>query len=319
MPVKLNVLITGASGFIGQALAAELKNKEGYRIVTASRKSTGSQEGIEHRKHDLLDLAVIPALEDIDVVVHTAARVHVMDDLALDKLAAYREANVIGTVALANAAANGGVKRFIFLSSIKVNGEETAPGRAFNAFDIPDPKDEYGISKLEAEVALRDIEKRTGMQVVVIRPPLVYGPGVKANFREMMKWLTKGIPLPLGAINNQRSLLAIANLIDLLVVCCVHPNAGGETFLASDGRDISTSELLRNMGRLLGRQCILVPVPASLLTLTCVMIGKSAIANRLCNSLRLDIDHTCIRLNWCPPVSLEEGLSIAATAFKAEL
>jgi len=312
------VLITGATGFVGRALASLLNRSPDYVVVTASRSTRHILEGVEHRAHDLLNPDRVPELSDIDVVIHTAARVHVMDDQSTDKLGAFRAANVVGTIALASAAAQAGVKRFICLSSIKVNGEETAPGTPFTARDLPNPQDAYGISKWEAEQALRELELKTGIEVVVVRPPLVYGPGVKANFAGMMRWLSRGVPLPLGAIKNQRSLVALGNLVDLLSVCVWHPAAKGQTFLVSDGADLSTTQLVQRMAKAMGCEARLLPVPGSVLRAAAFVMGKQAIAQRLCGFLQVDMDHTRSLLGWTPPLPIEEALKITADDFRAK-
>jgi nucleoside-diphosphate-sugar epimerase len=216
--------------------------------------------------------------------------------------------NVETTLQLASQAAACGVKRFIFISSIKVNGEQTEPGRPFRPDDTPAPQDPYGISKMEAEAGLREVAQETGMEVVIIRPPLVYGPGVKANFASMVKWLQRGVPLPLGAIHNCRSLVALDNLVDLIITCIHHPAAANQTFLVSDGEDVSTTELLRRMGAALGRPARLLPVPQQMLEWGAALAGKRDMAQRLFSSLQVDMDKTRQLLGWAPPVSLEQGL-----------
>jgi UDP-glucose 4-epimerase len=244
--------------------------------------------------------------------MHCAARVHVMAESVADPLAEFRRVNVQGTLNLARQAAAAGVRRFVFVSSIKVNGEATQLGRPFMADDAPAPLDAYGVSKMEAEQGLLETARQTGMEVVIIRPPLVYGPGVKANFAAMMRWLRCGVPLPLGAIHNQRSLVALDNLVDLIVTCLTHPAAANQTFLVSDGEDVSTTELLRRMGQALGRPARLIPVPVSWLKLAATLVGKPDVAQRLCGSLQVDIEKTRRLLVWTPPISLDEGLRRAA-------
>ena len=238
-----------------------------------------------------------------------------MRDEATDPLSEFRKVNVDATLNLAAQAANAGVRRFIFVSSVKVNGESTLPGKAFTAHQVPAPSDPYGISKWEAEQKLRFLASETGMEVVVIRPVLVYGPGVKANFLNMMKWLYKGVPLPLGAIHNKRSLVALDNLVDLIVTCIDHPRAGNQTFLVSDGEDLSTTELLQRMSRALGKRPRLLPVPAWMLETAANVLGKRSIAQRLCGSLQVDIEHTRERLGWTPPVSVDAALRKTAQHF----
>jgi len=252
----------------------------------------------------------------IDVVIHAAARVHVMDDKAVDALAEFRRINVDGTVSLARSAAAAGVKRFIFISSIKVNGESTEPGEPFQADIEPQPMDPYGISKMEAEIALRVVARETGIEVVIIRPPLVYGPGVKANFLSMMRWLDRGVVLPLGAIGNRRSLVAIGNLVDLLVTCIDHPAAAGQTFLVSDDADMSTTQLLENLARALGKKARLIPLPVWVLKSVASCLGKQGVAQRLCSSLQVDIKKTRDVLGWVPPVSVEKALRQTADYYQ---
>jgi len=235
-----------------------------------------------------------------------------MEDTAANPLDEFRRVNVQGTLNLARQAAAAGVRRFVFVSSIKVNGEMTQLGRPFTADDAPAPLDAYGVSKMEAEQGLREIALQTGMEMVIIRPPLVYGPGVKANFAAMMRWLRYGVPLPLGVIHNQRSLVSLENLVDLLVTCITHPAAANQTFLVSDGEDVSTTELLRRMGQAMGKPARLLPVPGSWLKLAAGLVGKGDVAQRLCGSLQVDISKTRELLGWVPPVSLDEGLRRAA-------
>ncbi len=252
-------------------------------------------------------------VNSVDCVVHLAARVHVMSDAAADPLAEFRRVNVQGTLRLARQAADAGVQKFVFISSIKVSGESTQLGQPFAADDPPAPLDPYGVSKMEAEQGLREIARQSGMSVVIIRPPLVYGPGVKANFAAMMRWLKRGVPLPLGAIYNKRSLVALDNLVDLIMVCLVHPAAANQTFLVSDGEDVSTTELLQRMGSVLGRPARLIPLPARWLELGASVVGRPDIAQRLCSSLQVDISKTRHLLGWSPPVSLDQGLAKAAS------
>lgn len=198
--------------------------------------------------------------------------------------------------------------RFIFISSIKVNGESTATGQAFTADSVPAPVDPYGVSKYEAEEGLKQLGRETGMEVVIIRPPLVYGPGVKANFLSMMQWLNKGLPLPLGAIDNRRSLVAIGNLVDLIVTCIEHPAAANQTFLVSDGKDLSTTQLLRHLAQALGRKPLLVPIPEGVLSMVASVLGRQAIAQRICGSLQVNIDKNRDVLGWVPPVNVDRAM-----------
>lgn len=251
----------------------------------------------------------------VDVLVHTAGRVHVLGDQADEPLAEFRRVNMEGTLTLARQAAEGGLRRFIFISSIKVNGEGTAVGRPFCSDDKPAPIDPYGISKREAEQGLLVLAADTGKEVVIIRPPLVYGPGVKANFRDMMGWLIKGIPLPLGSVNNKRSLVGRDNLVDLIITCIAHPAAANQTFLVSDGDDLSTTELLQRMGQALEKPARLLPVPIFLLRVGAALLGKRDMAQRFCGSLQVDISKTRELLGWESPVTVEEGLRRTAESF----
>ncbi len=258
------------------------------------------------------------ALQGVDAVVHCAARVHVMNVDTTDTLKAYREVNVCSTLKLARQAAMAGVRRFVFVSSIKVNGEFTEAGQSFTADDVSAPEEPYGVSKHEAEQLLRQIAAETGMEVVIIRPPLVYGPGVKANFESMMRWLARGVPLPLAAVTqNRRSLVALDNLVDLIVTCLTHLSAANQTFLVSDGEDLSTADLLRRMGAALGHPARLFYMPPSMLKLGSQLVNKPGIYQRLCSSLQLDVAKTRQLLGWIPPVSVDEGLRRAAEGFRA--
>lgn len=314
------ILVTGFTGFVGGALVSRLAANSACEGVVAvvRRKIELPLDGVHQiQVGDLLSTTDWGnALQGVDAVVHCAARVHVMQDDAIDPLEAYREVNVKGTLNLARQAAQAGVSRFVFVSSIKVNGEATQPGQTFSADDLPSPLDPYGVSKREAELGLREIEEQTGMEVVIVRPPLVYGPGVKANFAAMMRWVARGIPLPLGAIHNARSMVALDNLVDLLVTCIKHPTAAGHTFLVSDGEDVSTTELLRRTAHTMGKKAFLLPVPAIALELSATLLGKRAVAQRLCGSLQVDITKTRSLLGWNPPLTLDEGLKKAVAGMK---
>lgn len=312
------ILVTGGSGFVGSALLKQLLN-DGCELRASARTSRSTElKGVQY--HLIRDMTAstdwYTALNGVQSVVHCAARVHVMQDDVTDPLQAYREVNVNGTLNLASQAAQTGVRRFVFVSSIKVNGEATLPGKPFTADDLPSPLDPYGVSKLEAEQGLREIEEQTGMEVVIVRPPLVYGPGVKANFAAMMDWLARGIPLPLGAINNARSMVALGNLVDLLVTCLKHPAAAGDTFLVSDGVDVSTTELLRRTAHAMGKNARLLPVSALVLKGGATLLGRRALAQRLCGSLQVDVAKTRRLLGWTPPLTLDEGLRMAVEGMK---
>ena len=307
------VLVTGANGFVGRALCAQAAAR-GVAMRGITRFPCELPGGVENCVVSAVDERTDwqAALAGVEAVVHLAARVHVMADTAENPLAEFRRINTQGTLNLARQAAAAGVRRFVFASSVKVNGEMTLSGHPFKADDAPAPLDAYGISKMEAEQGLRELAAKTGMEVVIIRPPLVYGPGVKANFAAMMRWLRRGVPLPLGAIDNQRSLVALDNLVDLIVTCISHPAAANQTFLVSDGEDVSTTQLLRRMGQALGRPARLLPVPAGLLTLGAALVGRRDMAQRLCGSLQVDIEKTRQLLGWRPPLTLDEGLKKAA-------
>lgn len=313
------VLLTGATGFVGRALLQGMLAK-GWTVQAALRDSAAPLDtragrylidGLDGRTDWQAGLA------GVQVVVHSAARVHVMNDQEADPLAAFRRVNVEGTLNLARQAAAAGVKRFVFISSIKVNGEGTRPGQPYCADDQPAPMDAYGISKLEAEQGLQQLASQTGLEVVIVRPVLVYGPGVKANFQSMIRWLDKGIPLPFGAIDNRRSLVALGNLVDLVLTCCTHPAAANQVFLVSDGEDLSTSGLLRRVACALGKPARLLPVPARLLTLAATLLGRRALSQRLCGSLQVDIAKTRAVLGWAPPMSVDQALAETALYYKA--
>jgi len=305
----MNILLTGATGFLGSVLVRALSRRKDMSLAVALRTQKPSLCSTTHVVGGCSsDTDWSAALAGQLVVVHALARAHIMKDEVPDPLAEYRRVNFDGTLNLARQAAAAGVKRFIFISSIKVNGEATALGRPFTANAVPAPEDPYGISKLEAEQGLMQLAAETGMEVVIIRPPLVYGPGVKGNFASMIKLVDKGIPLPFGAVDNKRSLVGIDNLVDLIIRCIGHPAAANQVFLAGDGADLSTTELLRGVGRAMGKPARLFPVPAGMLQLGATLLGKKAMAQRLLGSLQVDISKTCELLNWKPPYTVEEGL-----------
>ena len=314
----MKLLLTGANGFVGNSLCKRLL-EENNNIIAPLR----SPELLE--KHKLLHSVKITGLQDdidwsamlngVDVVVHLASRVHVMNELSDDPLVEFRKINVDATFNLARQAAKAGVKRFIYLSSIKVNGEVTFLNQPFTTKDQASPVDSYGISKFEAENSLLQLAASTKLEVVIIRPPLVYGPGVKANFLNMMKWLYKCIPLPFGAIHNKRSLVALDNLVDLILTCISHPAAANQIFLVSDGEDLSTTELLSRMAHSLRKQSFLLPIDQKILEFSFKLVGKKELAQRLCSSLQVDISQTKKLLNWVPPVSIDESMRETAEHF----
>lgn len=316
----MDVLVTGANGFVGRALLLRLAALEHFRPIAAvrtlpiseSRLSNSASIGEAVRYFELGDLAngaFEPALfDDVSAVVHCAARVHVMHGAGKDSLTAFRAVNVVGTLELAKLAASAGVKRFVYISTIKVNGEATVLGEPFQADDLPAPEDAYGLSKLEAEQGLKLLAAETGMEVVIIRPPLVYGCGVKGNFGSMIKLVEKEIPLPFGAIHNKRSLVGIDNLVDLIVRCIDHPAAANQVFLAGDGQDLSTPELVRGLAMAMGKRARLIPVPTAVLRFGATLLGKPAVAHRLLGSLQVDISKARELLEWQPRHSVEDGL-----------
>jgi nucleoside-diphosphate-sugar epimerase len=313
------ILVTGATGFLGASLLRHLC-VQGYCSTAASR-----------RKIVDMPLSVVTCIVDgvgaetdwsvplrgQDVVVHCAARVHVMRDTSVDPLEAFRAVNLHGTINLARQAKEAGVKRFIFLSSVGVNGAETfdAP---FSESDVARPHSPYAMSKYEAELGLRVVAEQTGLEVVIIRPPLVYGAGAPGNFQSLVRWLLRGVPLPLGAIKNRRSYVALGNLVDLLVVCLDHPAAANQTFMVSDGEDLSTTDLLTRMGSALGKPATLLSVPMVLLKFGAAVLGKRDIAQRLCGSLQVDGGKARRLLGWTPPLSVDEGLRQAAEGYVRE-
>lgn len=313
----MKVLVTGATGFIGRHLCKTLDSLDEYKLIRACRKKEPQLcEGVEvgdiNQKTDWSY-----ALSGVDVVIHAAARVHIMNDSNAEPLTAYRNTNTYGTVNLAEQASRLGVKRFIFISSIKVNGEKTIIGKPFTPVDMPNPSDPYGISKNEAEQKLRSLGKVSGMEIVIIRPPLVYGEGVKANFATLLNVVSKGLPLPFRAIkNNRRSLVSVYNLIDLIRVCVEHPRAANETFLVSDDNDLSTADMIALMAKVLRKKNIALPVPVWFFKLAGKVLGKQAFVDRLIDSLQLDISHTKQALDWKPPHSVEYGFKLVMKSEK---
>lgn len=307
------ILITGATGFVGSALTQHL-HQQGHTLTAAVRRITDNlPPSIQQTPiSDLLpDTDWTPALHNVDTIIHLAAQVPNKNTTAqqLDRI------NHLATLNLAQQAANAKVRRFIFLSSIKVNGETTQQGAPFTTKNHNQPTDPYGLSKYHAEQGLTNIAQETGLETVIIRPPLVYGVGVKGNFLQMMHWLHKGIPLPLGNIHNQRSLVALPNLIDLITTCIDHPAAANQTLLVSDGEDLSTTELLQRLSKALGKPARLLPLPQSWLETALTLVGKRAIAQRLCGNLQVDISKTTQLLGWTPPISVDEALRQTAQAY----
>ena len=310
------VLITGASGFIGQHIVRVLCNHN-YILRKAVR---------DGNKNDCApDISIVgnidgmtswkKALRDVDIVIHLAARVHLLKDNTANPLYEFRKVNVNGSINLARQAAESGVKRLIFLSSVKVNCEQSSSGIPLTEASPLLPESAYGISKMEAEQGLLNIAKKTGLEVVILRPPLVYGPGVKGNFLNMMEWLIKGIPLPFGAINNNRSFVAVENLVNFLVLCLDHPAAVNQIFFVSDGKDLSTTELLRCLAKKMSCPSRLVPIPQRLLEISLKTIGRQDLVSKLCKSFQVDIRKAQTFLGWQPIITIESGLDNTAKWF----
>lgn len=313
-----SILVTGGSGFVGGALIARLLATEQFSVIAPTRVALPDAPRLIQVPTPIFSGHTqwgVALGHSVEVVIHCAARVHVMDDASLDPLGEFRKVNVEATLNLARQAAAAGVKRFVFLSSIKVNGESTEPAHAFTPDDFGPPTDPYGLSKYEAEQQLLALAAQSQMEVVIVRPVLVYGPGVKANFRSMMEWLVKGVPLPLGAVHNKRSLVSVFNLVDLIMCCIDHPDAANQVFLVSDGEDVSTPQLLSKLGTHLGKKPLLLPIPSWALYLAASTLGKRAVAERVCGSLQVDISKTRRMLGWAPVVSLDDALHKTATAF----
>lgn len=309
---RRKVLVTGATGFVGRALCAHLA-ATGHAVIPAVR--CGSRLPHEEVVGDIgSSTDWRTALAGCDTVVHLAARVHVMRDEATDRLTEFRAVNTQGTLNLARQAAQAGLRRFVFISTIKINGE----GRdaAYRETDAPAPEDAYAISKWEAEQGLQQIAQETGLEVVILRPPLVYGPGVKANFLRLMQTVQRGWPLPLGAIRNRRSLLYLGNFVDAIRVCVEHPAAAGQTFQVDDGQPVSTPDLIRAVARAMGRPAHLLAVPVNVLEFAGALLGKRAAVARLTGSLWVDSSLIRSHLGWTPPYSMEEGLAATVASAK---
>jgi len=336
----MKVFLTGATGFVGSALLSRFVADGAEVLALVRRRSDALPAQVEQVVEDLGGLlrcarndeegssddddtmdcrvagaprnALFEGLKSVDVVVHAAARAHIMRDEVAEPLAEYRKVNRDATLALARLAAEAGVKRFVFVSSVKVNGEITRPGDAFKPDVVESPVDPYGLSKYEAEQGLFEIARETGMEVVIIRPALVYGPGVKGNFASMVKWVKKSVPLPLGLVRNSRSLVALDNLVDFIALCADRdrsPKAANEVFLISDGLDVSTSELLRKVANACGVKPLLLPVPVGLLRFAAKALGKGAVADRLFGNLQVDSSKARDLLGWRPVVTMDEQLA----------
>ena len=302
----MKIAVSGANGFIGRALVAQL-GEGPHEAVPLVRKAADLPR---ERIGDPLG-APEELLSDVEVLIHLAARVHVMHEEAEDALAQFRKVNTEGTLRLARAAAAAGCRRFVFVSSVKVHGESTSRRAPFRASEVLAPEDPYGISKQEAEAGLTALCSELAMELVIVRPPLVYGAGARGNFAALSRWIGKGIPLPLGLVTrNRRSLISVDNLVDFLIVAATHPNARGKIFLVSDGEDVSTTSLLQMLGTAAGRPARLLPVPAGLLAATLKALGRGADGDRLLGDLQVDISEAR-ELGWRPPVSLADGLRLS--------
>lgn len=312
------ILLTGASGFVGGALLDAMSASWPLRVVLRRPLGRALPAGVESiiaACSDNQDWA--GALAGVEVVIHCAARAHQLEDTAVDPLSEFRKVNVEGSLNLAKQAAAAGVRRFVFISSIGVNGAETT-GAPFRETDCPAPHSPYAVSKYEAELCLRDLAAQQGIELVILRPPLIYGAQAPGNFAALMRWLARGVPLPLGSIDNRRSLVGIENLVDLIVRCIDHPAAANETFVVSDGEDLSTTALLRRLGIALGRPARLLPVPARVLRLGASLVGRPELAQRLCASLQVDSTKARRLLDWVPPMSVDEGLRRTAARWLIE-
>lgn len=316
----MKILITGASGFVGQALLALLQTRPQCHLRAAVRQSAVGRipHGIEQVVIGDLDAHTDwqAALVGIDVVVHLAARVHILHDRSSNPLESFRRVNVAGSMRLAQMAVQAGVKRLVYMSSAKVHGESTPAGHPFTETSPTLPQDAYGISKLETEQGLHSIAESSGLELCILRPPLVYGAGVRANFETLARAVARGIPLPLGAIANQRSLVGIDNLVDLIAHCLIHPAAANQTFMASDGEDLSTTALIQRMALAMNRSTHLIPIPAWLLTAGASLLGQKSTAQRLCGNLQVDSSKVRKLLNWMPPISVDEGLRQAVAGYR---
>jgi nucleoside-diphosphate-sugar epimerase len=320
------VLVTGANGFVGSALYRELRVR-GYAVRGAVRRPGGRSSlypgPLPEGDGEIAEVGDVgpetdwsAALDQVDCVVHLAARVHVMKDAAADPLAEFRRTNTAATERLARCAVAAGAKRLVFVSTIKVNGEETRD-KSFTESDSAHPGDPYGISKWEAEQVLARVSAETGLEVVILRPPLIYGPGVKGNFLTLLNVVMRGIPLPLAAVDNKRSLLYLGNAVDALILATTHPEAAGKTFLLSDGQDVSSPELVLKLAKELDAPGRLLHCPRPLLRLGGRMLGKADAVSRLVESLQVDSSALRRELGWEPPFSLEDGLKATAEWYRS--
>jgi nucleoside-diphosphate-sugar epimerase len=308
----MKIMVTGATGFIGSALIEYLSNIPDLSVVGMVRSiaDISIETTVEFRLGEIGSSNKIDInLSDIDVIIHTAGRAHIMKDSSANPIEEFRRVNTSGTLDLARFAADSGVKRFVFLSSIKVNGESTDLGVPFSINSKVNPRDPYGVSKYEAEIGLQDISRETGLDVTIIRPPLVYGPGVKGNFNTLINVLSRRTPLPFASVkDNRRSMVGLDNLLSMIAICVRHPKAANQTFLISDKADLSTYSLLRLLGTSIGKPAVLFKIPVVILDLMAKVFGMEAKAQRIIGTLQVDISHTCSQLDWEPPFSVEHGL-----------
>lgn len=315
----LRLLVTGANGFVGSALS-DAAIRQGLLVRGALRTNTQLQPGVDVTIVGEIDGETDweQALDGVDVVIHCAARVHVMKDKAADPMAEFLKTNVEGTANLAYQAVKAGVKRLVFVSSVKVNGEQSPEGKPFTEDDLPAPQDAYGISKWKAEQTLLKIAQETGLEIVIVRPPLIYGAGVGGNFLSLLRGVSRGLPLPLGAVSNGRSLLYVDNLSETLILCATHPNASGQTYLVSDGQDVSTAELICMIASALTCKARLFYFPTSLMRAFAFLTGRGDKVSRLLGSLQVTNAKIREELGWVPRYSIEEGLRVTADWFRKE-
>ncbi len=318
-PEIKRALVTGANGFIGRSFCAEAVLR-GLQVKGATRSVGELPAGVESAVVGAIDGETdwTDALQGVDTVIHLAARVHVMKDQAANPLTEFLKVNLYGTSRLAQQAASAGVKRFVYVSSVKVNGEQTTVGRPFLESDEPDPQDPYAVSKWQAEQDLQRIARETGLEVVIVRPPLVYGPGVKGNFVRLLAAIDRGVPLPLAGANNLRSLVYVGNLADALIACATHPAAAGQTYLVSDGDDVSTAMLVDMIALSLGRSSRAFHFPTGLLRAAATLLARAEQMDRLFGTLRVNDEKLRRELAWSPPYTLEQGLRATAEWYRAD-
>jgi len=312
----VNILLTGATGFLGSAVLCRIRQDAEVKVSCPVRKLKLGEVAPFIEVGDINESTDFSSvLVGIDVVVHVAARVHVMRDESEDPLSEYRKVNVFGTANLARQAAKAGVRRFVFISSVKVSGEYTRDGEPFVETMIPSPEDPYGKSKFEAEEALKEISVDSGMELVIIRPPLVYGRGVKANFANLMKLCSIPVPLPFGLVHNKRSMIYLENLVDFIVCCVYHPKAVNEIFLISDDQDLSLSELIGSIRRVMGKKSLLFPVPVKLFEFLGSLVRRQAVIERLTGNLQVNSSKARTLLGWSPPYSVSKALEVTVSDF----